>query len=150
VVPVVTGEFGEDKCGDTFDLAFMPWADQHGISYLGWAWDATDEGWDCSVGPALIEDYGGKPTAYGVALKEALGQASQTSQAGQAGQAGQVVGMSPLRLNPEQLPRDIRIGFGGGESGIKHFTLRAMNQCSVCAKLTVHTVEHLDFWVTQF
>jgi hypothetical protein len=72
VFPVVTGEFGEDGCTDTFDLAFMPWADQHGVSYLGWAWDATDAGWTCSGGPALIEDYGGKPTAYGVALKEHL------------------------------------------------------------------------------
>jgi Cellulase (glycosyl hydrolase family 5) len=72
VVPVVTGEFGEDKCGDSFDLAFMPWADQHGISYLGWAWDATDAGWDCSGGPSLIADYGGKPTTYGVALKNHL------------------------------------------------------------------------------
>ena len=80
VVPVVTGEFGEDKCGDSFDLAFMPWADQHGVSYLGWAWNATDGGWDCSGGPALIEDYLGKPTTYGVALKEHLAQLAKSSE----------------------------------------------------------------------
>ena len=78
-VPVVTGEFGEDGCTDTYDLAYMPWADRHGVSYLGWAWDATDGGWDCSSGPALIEDYGGKPTAYGVALKEHLAQLAKSS-----------------------------------------------------------------------
>jgi hypothetical protein len=79
VVPVVTGEFGEDNCGDTFDLAFMPWADRHGVSYLGWTWNATDAGWTCSGGPALIEDYGGKPTAYGIALKEHLAQLAKSS-----------------------------------------------------------------------
>lgn len=79
IVPVVTGEFGENNCGDTFDLAFMPWADQHGVSYLGWTWDATDEDWNCSSGPALIEDYGGKPTTYGVALKEHLARLAKSS-----------------------------------------------------------------------
>jgi hypothetical protein len=79
VFPVVTGEFGEDGCTDTFDLAFMPWADRHGVSYIGWTWDATDQGWDCSSGPALIEDYGGKPTAYGIALKEHLAQLAKLS-----------------------------------------------------------------------
>ena len=72
VVPVVTGEFGEDSCTDTYDLAYMPWADRHGVSYLGWTWDATDMGWDCSGGPALIQDYNGTPTSYGIALKEHL------------------------------------------------------------------------------
>ena len=77
--PVVTGEFGEDGCTDTYDLTFMPWADQHGVSYVGWTWDATDEGWDCSSGPALIEDYDGTPTAYGVALKDHLAQLAKSS-----------------------------------------------------------------------
>jgi len=69
VVPVVTGESGESGCTDTYELAFIPWADQHGVSYLGWTWDATDENWNCSGGPALIESYDGTPTAYGVGLK---------------------------------------------------------------------------------
>jgi len=79
VVPVVTGEFGEDGCTDTYDLTFMPWADRRGISYLGWTWDATDKGWDCSSGPALIQDYGGKPTAYGIGLKQHLAQLARSS-----------------------------------------------------------------------
>jgi len=73
-VPVVTGEFGEDGCQDSYDLLYMPWADRRGISYLGWAWDATDAGWDCSSGPSLIVSYDGQPTAYGVALKVHLAQ----------------------------------------------------------------------------
>jgi hypothetical protein len=72
VVPIVTGEFGESGCADAYDLSYMPWADAHGVSYLGWTWDATDENWNCSSGPALIENYDGTPTAYGVGLKHHL------------------------------------------------------------------------------
>jgi hypothetical protein len=71
-VPIVTGEFGESGCTDTYDFSYMPWADAHGVSYVGWAWDATDENWNCSSGPALIESYDGTPTAYGVGLKHHL------------------------------------------------------------------------------
>ena len=79
VVPVVTGEFGVNGCTDTYDVGYMSWADRHGVSYLGWAWDATDEGWNCASGPSLIDDYGGKPTAYGVGLKEHLAQLAAAS-----------------------------------------------------------------------
>lgn len=72
VVPIVTGEFGESGCTDSYDLEYMAWADAHGVSYLGWTWDATDENWNCSGGPALIESYNGTPTAYGIGLKEHL------------------------------------------------------------------------------
>jgi hypothetical protein len=73
-VPVVTGEFGESGCKDTYDLEYMPWADAHGISYLGWTWDSTGppSRWNCSSGPALITNYSGTPTDYGVALKRHL------------------------------------------------------------------------------
>jgi hypothetical protein len=72
VVPVVTGEFGESGCADSYDLTYMPWADRHGVSYLGWAWDATDAGWNCSGGPSLIVSYDGQATAYGAGLKAHL------------------------------------------------------------------------------
>jgi endoglucanase len=58
-VPVVTGEFGEDNfdsptCADrtpsTFDAAYMNWADQHGVSYLAWGWEA--------LSPQEIRDQG--------------------------------------------------------------------------------------------
>jgi hypothetical protein len=70
--PVVTGEFGESGCTDGYALSYMAWADAHGVSYLGWAWDATDSGWTCSGGPSLIVNYAGTPTAYGVGLQSHL------------------------------------------------------------------------------
>jgi hypothetical protein len=70
--PVVTGEFGENDCADGYALRYMTWADAHGVSYLGWAWDATDSGWSCSGGPSLIVDYAGRPTPYGAGLRDHL------------------------------------------------------------------------------
>jgi hypothetical protein len=59
----------------------MSWADRHGISYLGWAWD-VGPGWTCGGGPTLIEDESGKPTRYGVGLRSHLRRlASQEAQA---------------------------------------------------------------------
>jgi Cellulase (glycosyl hydrolase family 5) len=73
-VPVVTGEVGENGCTDTFIDQYMTWADSHGVSYLGWTWDSTGppSNWDCSAGPALISDYEGTPTAFGIGLREHL------------------------------------------------------------------------------
>ena len=64
-VPVVTGEFGESGCTDTYDLRYMPSAGRHGISYLGWTWDSTGapSHWSCSQGPSLITELDGSPTA---------------------------------------------------------------------------------------
>ncbi len=70
--PVVTGEFGESGCTDSYAVTYMKWADGHGVSYLGWTWDSTDSGWSCSSGPALITNYYGTPTAYGIGLKDHL------------------------------------------------------------------------------
>ena len=67
-VPVVTGELGEDDCAHSYIDRYMSWADAHGISYLGWTWDT----WDCSSGPALISDYNGTPTAFGVGFRDHL------------------------------------------------------------------------------
>jgi len=61
VVPVVTGELGENDCAHGFIDTYMPWADAHGISYLAWTWDT----WDCNNGPALITGYDGTPTPFG-------------------------------------------------------------------------------------
>jgi hypothetical protein len=71
-VPVVTGELGQSGCLDGYVDTYMRWADAHGVSYLGWAWDATDSGWSCSAGPALIVDYDGQPTAYGIGFRDHL------------------------------------------------------------------------------
>ena len=50
-VPVVTGELGESGCTDTYIDQYMPWADAHGISYLGWTWNSTGppSNWSCSA-----------------------------------------------------------------------------------------------------
>jgi hypothetical protein len=73
-VPVVTGEMGESYCTDGYIDTYMPWADRHGISYLGWTWNSTGppSNWSCSNGPALITSYAGTPTAYGIGLKNHL------------------------------------------------------------------------------
>jgi hypothetical protein len=67
-VPVVTGELGENDCAHRFIDGYMPWADAHGISYLGWAWNP----WNCKSGPALITDWQGTPTPFGEGLKAHL------------------------------------------------------------------------------
>ena len=66
--PVVTGELGENDCAHGFIDTYMPWADSHGVSYLGWTWNT----WDCSSGPALITGYDGTATAFGQGLKAHL------------------------------------------------------------------------------
>jgi len=67
-VPVVTGEMGENDCAQGFIDQYMPWADAHGVSYLGWTWNV----WSCSGGPALITDYSGTPTAFGQGFRDHL------------------------------------------------------------------------------
>jgi endoglucanase len=67
-VPIVVGEFGELDCGDTLYPPFLDFADQHGISYLGWAWFTGS----CAGGPSLITDYGGTPTPYGIGFQQHL------------------------------------------------------------------------------
>jgi endoglucanase len=63
-VPLVTGELGENDCAHGYIDGYMPWADTHGISYLGWAWNT----FDCKSGPALITNYSGAPTSFGAGL----------------------------------------------------------------------------------
>jgi len=67
-VPVVTGEFGENDCADSYVDPLMTWMDQQGISYLAWAWD-TDS---CAGGPALISNYDGTPTNFGAGVQNRL------------------------------------------------------------------------------
>jgi hypothetical protein len=70
-VPVVFGELGETDCRQAYTDRMMSFADAHGISYLGWAWDAGG-GWTCRGGPALITNYDGAPTPFGVGLRAHL------------------------------------------------------------------------------
>ncbi len=66
-VPVVATELGEVRCADTFIDTFMNWADQAGVSYLGWAWNPAGCG-----APSLISSWDGRPTAYGMGLRAHL------------------------------------------------------------------------------
>ena len=67
-VPVISDEFGENDCGHAYIDAYMAWADANGVSYLGWTWNV----WDCASGPALISNYNGTPTNFGIGLKNHL------------------------------------------------------------------------------
>ena len=61
-VPVVIGETGDSVCTATTLIdGLAPWADAHGVSYLGWTWNTWQ---DCQN--VLIKDYSGTPTSnYG-------------------------------------------------------------------------------------
>jgi hypothetical protein len=73
--PVVVGELGETDCAHAYVDRWMRFADRHGISYLGWTWNATRPGsWTCSGGPSLISSWAGRPTPYGVGLRDHLAQ----------------------------------------------------------------------------
>lgn len=63
-MPVVTSEFGEKDCQTSFVSEYMDWADQHGISYLAWAWWTPTS---CSA-LGLLSNYDGTPSAYGRAF----------------------------------------------------------------------------------
>jgi endoglucanase len=67
-VPVVAGEIGEMDCADQDLNAFLPWADEHGVSYVAWAWFVGD----CASYPSLISSYSGTPTNYGIGYREHL------------------------------------------------------------------------------
>ena len=67
-VPVVMSEIGEKDCADKALDNLLPWADSNGVSYLAWAWYTGD----CSKGPALISNYSGTPTPYGIGFREHL------------------------------------------------------------------------------
>ncbi|MFE2599530.1 cellulose binding domain-containing protein [Streptomyces sp. NPDC059396] len=67
-VPFVAGEIGENTCSHGYLDRVMAWLDGRGASYLGWTWNT----WDCSSGPALISDYNGTPTNFGVGLRDHL------------------------------------------------------------------------------
>jgi endoglucanase len=69
-VPLVVGEMGEHDCAYGYIDRLMPWLDRHGVSYLAWAWNR----WDCAGGPALITDFSGTPTTFGLGLQQHLGQ----------------------------------------------------------------------------
>ena len=67
-VPIVATEFGEHDCAGGWMNQFLPWADQHGLSYTAWTWDT----WPNCGNPVLITKYDGTPTGYGISLRDHL------------------------------------------------------------------------------
>jgi endoglucanase len=83
-VPLVIGEFGpnltvrysgklDSKCpskdiGRTqFDRTLLDWADQHGVSWTSWSWNAWGDCW------SLVKNFAGKPTTpYGKLVRARL------------------------------------------------------------------------------
>jgi hypothetical protein len=107
-VPVVTGEFGEEDCKDTFDNAFMTWADAHGVGYLMWAWWDPDPQIDSCNQLALLTADGRPRVPNGTALKSHLdklaAQAPASSSQGSATTTPPkppvVVAVTGLRVGP--------------------------------------------------
>jgi len=67
-VPIATTELGEHDCADGWMNQFLPWADQHGLSYTAWTWDA----WPDCGNPVLITKYDGTATGYGAGYRDHL------------------------------------------------------------------------------
>ena len=67
--PVVTGELGQGDCRHDYVDDYMRWADRNRISYLAWTWNAHG-GWTCRSGPALIRNFKGVPTQFGIGFRE--------------------------------------------------------------------------------
>jgi hypothetical protein len=72
-VPVIAEEIGENDCQYGFINQAMSWLDSHGIGYLAWAWDT----YGCNSFPALISDYNGTPTPFGIGFKNHLAALAQ-------------------------------------------------------------------------
>jgi hypothetical protein len=68
-VPLLVGEIGENDCAHGYIDGLMNFLDAHSTGYLGWAWNAN---FNCNSGPALISNYNGTPTNFGIGLRDHL------------------------------------------------------------------------------
>jgi endoglucanase len=66
--PVITGEFGENDCAHGYIDQLLPWMDSANVSYVAWVWNTAD----CAATPALITNYDGTPSGFGVGYKNHL------------------------------------------------------------------------------
>jgi len=71
-VPLITGEIGENDCATTYINPLMTFLDSVGANYLAWAWNAYSDPAACNNIPALISDYNGTPTAFGIGFRDHL------------------------------------------------------------------------------
>lgn len=63
--PVVMGEIGDWHCHQSCLMQMLPFADAHGISYLGWAWGVPAHPGPPGCQMAMVARWDGTPTAYG-------------------------------------------------------------------------------------
>jgi len=77
--PLIVGETGDSSAGaGTFLPTFLPWADQHGLSYLAWTWNPWQD-----ASNVLIKDWSGTPTdGEGVFYKEHIALPLQSADLG--------------------------------------------------------------------
>jgi endoglucanase len=66
--PVVIGELGELDCDSDLIEPLLDWSDQRKVSYIAWSWMTSD----CNDEPALITNYNGTPTNYGLGFRNHL------------------------------------------------------------------------------
>jgi hypothetical protein len=69
--PVLIGGFGDTDCNSDFSVRLMRFADRHGISYLAWTWNTTEDYGGCQnalLGP-LSAYYTGEPSGYGAGVR---------------------------------------------------------------------------------
>ncbi|MHA4816156.1 cellulase family glycosylhydrolase [Streptomyces aculeolatus] len=71
-VPVITGEFGDTDCNHDFTDQYTAWAEEKGISYVGYAWYPGS----CAGTPSMIKNWDGTPSPYGVGLHDRLASLS--------------------------------------------------------------------------
>jgi len=64
--PLLATEIGEADCAHSFVDATMDWLDSEQTGYLAWSWNVAS----CAAFPALISNYDGTPTAFGVGVKD--------------------------------------------------------------------------------
>jgi endoglucanase len=71
-VPLIVGEIGQNDCATTYINPLMTFLDGIGAHYLAWTWNAYSDPAACANQPALISDYLGTPTAYGLGFRDHL------------------------------------------------------------------------------
>jgi hypothetical protein len=72
-IPLITGEIGQNDCASTYINPLMTFLDTIGAHYLAWAWNAyPGDANACANIPALIVDFNGTPTAFGLGFRNHL------------------------------------------------------------------------------
>ncbi len=108
-VPVTFGEMGFDG----YVEKVMPWADAHGIGYLAWTWDTWGNN------QALISDYAGTPTTYGLNFKNYLaGLTPAPTVSSVAPNNGLTTGGTPVTITGTNLTGATAVHFGATAASV--------------------------------